>query len=136
MSQQAREFARGWKHHWYGFWAHEGEATGRGFSLDDHIDLSWTPPDLQELVSYLKSCPIAVTAQQAPAKCGFCDELLHVSTYRSDGILAWSDSLAHLVEMHAFVLPDFWVDQIRRANYVAPSELTVPAERLPWPATS
>jgi hypothetical protein len=135
VSQQAREFARDWKHCWFGFWGLEGEATGRPFALNDHTDPSWAPTDLAQLVSYLKSCPIAVAAQQSPVKCGFCDQLLNVSTYRSNGTLVWSDSLAHLVEKHAFVLPDAWVEQIRRANYVAPSVLTIPADQLPWPPT-
>jgi hypothetical protein len=136
VNQQAREFARDWKHLWYGFWGLEGEATGRQFELNDHTDVTWAPADLHELVSFLRSCPIAVAAQQPPAKCGFCDELLHVSTYRSDGALVWSDALPHLVEKHAFVLPDAWVEHIRRANYFAPPKLTVSADRLPWPPTN
>lgn len=136
MNQQAREFARDWQHRWFGFWGLEGEATGRQFALNDHTDPSWAPPDLAQLVSYLRSAPAAVVAQQPPAKCGFCEELLHVSTYRSDGALLWSDALAHLVEKHAFVLPDFWVEHIRRANYAAPSRLTAPVDQLPWPPTN
>lgn len=134
MNQQARKFADKWKYDWYGFWALEGEATGNKFVLDEHTDSSWAPSDLAEVVSFLKSCPIAVAAQQPPVKCGFCNSLLHVSTYRSDGVLVWPDSLAHLVEKHAFVLPDAWVKRIRQAGYVVPAELSVTADQLPWPS--
>lgn len=136
MNQEARKFARDWRHRWYGFWGLEGPATGREFVLTDHADASWAPSDLPQLVTFLRVCPIAVAAEQPPTKCGFCDELINLSAYRSDGVLVWSDALAHLVEMHGFVLPDFWVEHIRRANYIAPSELTVSADRLPWPAVS
>lgn len=136
MNQQARKFAHDWKHHWYGFWALEGEATGHPFLLADHTDPSWAPDDLHKLTSYLKSCPTALAAQQPPVKCGFCDALLYISTYRSDGFFVWPEPLAHLIESHDFVLPDIWVDKIRRVNYVVPSELTVPAAQLPWPPTN
>ncbi len=135
MNAQARAFARDWKHRWYGFWALEGEATGHAFSLDSHVDPAWAPKDLSSLVNYLKSCPIALAGQQPPARCGFCDELLHVSAYRSDGTLLWADPVAHLVEKHGFVLPDSWVEHIRRLNYVPSAKLSLPADKLPWPST-
>jgi hypothetical protein len=81
MNQQAREFARDRKHHWYGFWGFEGEATGRQFSLDDHTDLSWAPTDLQELLpphrlecSQPRHPGVAEEISFFPCHCASCSE--------------------------------------------------------------
>jgi hypothetical protein len=103
------------------------------FSLTNHVDESWRVPDLEQLLLYLKSSPIAIAAQEKQVKCGLCHESISLSCYRSDGEWLWTDSLAHLVEKHFFVLPDTLVRHIRDKNYKQPTTLSIPIDKLPWP---
>lgn len=136
MNTKAIELALAWKEKWYGFWADEARILGRAFSLDEHVDATWQPEDITELIYYLKNSAIAIVAQTPKVKCGLCDELMHSSCYRSDGELLWCDSLPHLLEKHAFVLPDNFVNHIRQHQYQPPTSFSTAWTDLPWPDRS
>lgn len=133
MNIQARSLAEHWTEKWYGFWADEAALTGIPFTFDRHVDRDWNPEDKNLLVRYLNSSPIAVVAPMQNVKCGYCDEKVTTSCYRSDGELLWPDSLGHLIEKHFFVLPEVFVLHIRLMKYIPPSSVSVAVETLPWP---
>jgi hypothetical protein len=133
MNTKARDFASAWRKRWFGFWGDEEQAMSRPFSLSEHVDETWAPNDLKRLIHYIRSAPVAVVAQAPEAKCGLCDQMIHLSCYRSDGEWLWPDPLAHWVEKHSFVLPDALVDHIRSKKYVPPESLSTAIDKLPWP---
>jgi hypothetical protein len=132
-TQRATHLAESWNMNWFGFWGDEDQVTGVPFSIEDHVDASWHPDDLERLIRYLATSPIAAVTQGTEGKCGLCDATVTDSCYRSDGVWIWPDTLAHLVEKHAFVLPARLVEHIRSRGYKPPVELSGNIGDLPWP---
>lgn len=133
MNEKARKFAREWSKKWFGFWGREEQLTKEKFSLENHTDSTWMPDDRAKIIAYLNNTPVAIVAQTADVECGLCDEIVYDSCYRYDGEWLWPDSLAHLVEKHFFILPDLFVNHIRKNKYKCPDFPPVSIGDLPWP---
>jgi hypothetical protein len=110
-----------WPHNWFGLWK-----TSEADSIDvplfsEVIDAAWNPPDFENILDYLKRCPVALASGMRSEKCPHCeDHLPEPGTQRSDGVWVWPSSLAHYVEKHRVRLPDRMIMHIRSRNYSPP----------------
>lgn len=111
-----------WPHNWFGLWKMSEADPHQVPLFSDVVDASWNPPDLGDLLDYLKRCPVALACGMRPAKCPYCEDLLlEPGTQRSDGLWVWPSSLAHYVEKHHVRLPDRMVMHIRNLDYNPPT---------------
>ena len=84
--------------------------------ITEVTDSSWSPPDLAEIVRYLREAPvIAVTTTCSPIVCPLCHATLDplCSAQQSDGHYYWFHTLSHYVKVHNVRLPDRMVEHIR-----------------------
>ena len=80
------------------------------------VDPAWDPPDLDEIVRYLRQAPVtAATTSFNPIVCPICHTTLDpiCSAQQSDGRYHWFHTLGHYVEFHNVRLPDRMVEHIR-----------------------
>jgi hypothetical protein len=103
-----------WPHNWFGLWKNS-EADPTEIPLfEEIVDPDWNPPDLVDILAYLRECPVAITSSPLSGPCPLCGELLNnLTTQRSDGVWVWPDSLEHYVSRHQVRLPDRMVERIR-----------------------
>ncbi len=133
MNERVRRFAAEWVRPWFGFWDKEAEVLGHPVAIEDHADPTWQPPDKASLIEYLRASPAALVGQVEEQPCRRCGRPIHPALYLSDGDLLWTDSAAHLVEHHDFVLPDHFVRAIRSRHYTPPEDIDPGALDRLWP---
>lgn len=112
-----------WPHNWFGVWKLDAEEPFEAPLFSQVVDHSWRPPDLGELVAYLRDCPVAITSGAPPGNCWLCGQVLwELNTQRSDGVWVWPSSLEHYVAEHHVRLPDRMVGHIRARQHRIPTE--------------
>jgi hypothetical protein len=129
----ANKLAREWKYKWFGFWGAEQKYEGKQYPIADYIDSTCPPEIIKQIVFYLGNAPVILVAQQPEQQCSLCNASIYPSTYRSDGIWLWPDTLSHDVEIHDFCIPNAMVDHILSLDGVPPEESGVSVNSLPWP---
>lgn len=120
-----------WPHRWYGYWNY-GAPASKFPALNDAIDVSWSPPDKKQLVTYLDGAPLVRVYSYTGFLCPLCAAMLDISE-RTDGVWVWPMSLSHFVKLHGVVIPDAFAGRIREQDYVPPSDFTGSIGDLPWP---
>jgi hypothetical protein len=87
------------------------------------VDKTWNPPDLDEIVNYLRQGQVIAAAPAfKPIVCPICGETIaySASSQQSDGHWIWPSPLPHYVQFHNVRLPDRMVEQIRSNHYRPP----------------
>ena len=129
-----RSVVDNWPHNWFGVWRHKGDEVGGFPTLDDLIDRQWDHPNLDDLLAYLRECPIATCAGMPSTNCSICGEDVgDPSCLMTDGVWMWPSRLPHDVTAHGVRLPDRLIDHIIKASFSPPSNVETAPEDLPWP---
>jgi hypothetical protein len=124
-----------WNRKWFGYWGGKDRSEPGWQALDDFVDPEWNPPDKDNLNTYLEQAPSMMKMESAgSAKCIVCgSDLGEASDHRSDGVWLWPAGLPHSVRFHSVVLPDKFVQHIRKRTYALPSQQNVDWMSLDWP---
>ena len=111
-----------WPHNWFGLWKASDADPAQVPLFTDVIDPAWDPPDLKDILAYLRNCPVALASGAGAGACPLCGESLNdLGCQRSDGVWVWPASLEHYVGRHHVRLPDRMVEQIRARCRRAPT---------------
>jgi hypothetical protein len=111
-----------WPHNWFGLWKTSEADSAQVPLFTDVVDPAWNPPDLADILAYLRSCPVALASSAGAGACPLCGEMLNdLGCQRSDGVWVWPASLEHYVSRHQVRLPDRMVEQIRGRQYRVPT---------------
>lgn len=107
-----------WPHNWFGLWKTSEAEVAQVPLFTDVVDPKWNPPDLADILDYLRNCPVALACGAGAGACPLCGETLNdLGCQRSDGVWVWPASLEHYVSRHHVRLPDRMVEQIRGRQY-------------------
>jgi hypothetical protein len=129
----SNQLSQKWPYKWFGFRGDEKKYIGKFYTLEDYVDTTCQPEIREKVISYLSQAPIALAGQIPQRRCGLCDDLVYPASYRSDGTWLWPDHLSHDVEKHNFCIPNAMVKDILERDGVAPKDLDIPWQDLPWP---
>ncbi len=111
-----------WPHNWFGLWKNSEADPTQVPLFEEIVDAGWNPPDLADILAYLRNCPVAIASRPLSEPCPMCEETLgDLTAQRSDGVWVWPASLEHYVSRHNVRLPDRMVEHIRGRGYTPPT---------------
>lgn len=111
-----------WPHTWFGLWKSTDDDPTQVPLFEEVVDTGWNPPDLAEILAYLRDCPVAIASVPLSEPCPMCGEVLsELTAQRSDGVWVWPAVLEHYVSRHHVRLPDRMVERIRGRRHRVPT---------------
>jgi len=112
-----------WPHRWYGRWKEEANDTAVEHfpSIIDVSGAEWDDDEIQKVVSYLRSGTVAIASPGIARNVVDGTQLSATTSWKSDGVWLWPDTLAHYLQRYRIQLPGKLVDHIRANGYVVPS---------------
>jgi hypothetical protein len=124
---------------WFADWPYKWFAPFRATTcgaddptLGAFIDEGWRYARKDQLVAYLRNCPLAAVTDSAGPVCPYCGEE-GVSGWVTDGDWIWPADLAHMVEKHALRIPDGFVAHLEGAKFRVPPDYVLEGDNIPWP---
>jgi len=124
-----------WPHRWYGRWKEDAHDTAieQFPSIIDVSGAEWDEDEIQKVASYLRSGAIAIASPGIARNVVDGTQFAATTSWRSDGVWLWPDTLAHYLERYRIRLPAKLIDHIRANGYVVPTVTEHSLRSLEWP---
>ena len=111
-----------WNHKWFGIWKETRPEYSKYPSIKEFITGSkLVPEELEKVVNYLDNGVVVATTSRRAFPCVITGRRFGGSlSERTDGLWWWNDDLSYYIREFGVSLPQSFLDNIRKNNYIIP----------------